>query len=291
MRTTHCSLDIADILNKGAFTGSKQKSSQLQQLQTVGTSPEPVTQHAAASSDPTAAVQPNSTQQPVPASSNGFRADMHMGSGQDDDSTQQSGQHAQSTDVQSQQQQAQEASHHQHSSHVRHDHAGHDHLHNTSGHLKAVRSLSLVHQGEVDLSRYVSCAQCRRSAVCWVGVFDDDFQSCSEKSAALPGSLQQTYHLPLLQAYRPSLLRVPKVMCISVMQLAAALDWPCSCIGLAYMKSSSMHCAAVTVLALRREAWPLLGFHPPPAQIWHLWSVKCVTAQGISGCTPCLMSF
>lgn len=157
MRTTHCSLDIAQILNKGAFAGSRQTPSKLQQLQNLDASRSSVQQQSA---DALAATAAATYTQSTVTDDNHTEADAAMHSRSDSHSTHYPGPQSQHDDVQVRSQEAQAASSHQHSSDTGHDRShshSHDHSHDHAGHLKSVRSISLVQQGAVDLFRY-TCA-------------------------------------------------------------------------------------------------------------------------------------
>lgn len=134
MRTTHCSLDISHILDKGAFAGSKQNPSQLQQLQSLASSIQLLPQHAASHADVA-------------------EAHTSVETHHDNYSTLQAGEHAHTaSSEQPLHREPQAASKHQHEAH-----ASHEHSHSHAGHLESVRSISLVHPGQVDLFRYSTC--------------------------------------------------------------------------------------------------------------------------------------
>lgn len=175
MRTTHCSLDISQILNKGAFAGSRQPPSQLQQLQ-----------------NPSATTQPLNSAQHTAAPAHGVQADTAPETPHESHDAQQLGEHNQGSATQSWQQEPQVVSSHQHGSDAGHGSHGHshDHAHSHAGHLSSVRSINLIHQGQVDLARYslcidhphmhirpvdvifLSCSRpcCSRAAVCSLGL-------------------------------------------------------------------------------------------------------------------------
>ena len=138
MRTTHCSLDISQILNKGAFAGSRQQPSQLQQLQ-----------------NPSATTQPLSSAQRIAAPAHDIHVDKAPETHLQSHDAQQPGEHSQSSVAQFWQQEPQAVSSREHGSDAGHGSHGHshDHAHSHAGHLSSVRSINLIHQGQVDLAR------------------------------------------------------------------------------------------------------------------------------------------